>query len=94
MKITNTAKLDKLLEVALNIESASITRKELTELKKKPLLTNSDFTLLFSISSKTAYNWRKENLIGFIKISRRVYYRWQSVVDLLQSRMKNSKPSN
>jgi hypothetical protein len=94
MKTTNTKKLDQLLEAVLNLEKTGLTRKELTELKKKPLLTNSEFTVLFSISSKTSYNWRKEKIVEFIRISRRVYYRWQSVVELLQSQVSNNVQIN
>jgi hypothetical protein len=94
MKTTNTKKLDQLLEAVLNLEKTGLTRKELTELKKKPLLTNSEFTVLFSISSKTSYNWRKDKIVEFIRISRRVYYRWQSVVELLQSQVSNNVQIN
>lgn len=91
MKTTNAKKLDQLLQVVLNMQPTNLTRKDLNEMKKKTLLTNSDFTLLFSISSRTAYNWREAEIIEFIRISRRVYYHWKSVEQLLLSRIENNK---
>lgn len=87
MRTTNTKKLDKLIDAVLNRETNDATRRELESMKKKSLLTNGDFITLFAITARTAYNWRKGRVIGFFKIYRKIYYRWSSVVTLLESKL-------
>lgn len=89
MKTTNATRLDRLLESFLKLESTQLTQQELTAMTKKELLTNGDFTLLFSITPRTAYNWRKRNLVEYVAISRRVYFHWASVMKLLKHKIEN-----
>ena len=85
MKTNNSQKLDKVLEELLKANSITLTRQMLQQMAAKPVLTNSDFILLFNISAKTAGRWRDKNVIAFLVVTQRYYYLWTDVLDLLKS---------
>jgi len=89
MKTTNSSKLDYLLNRLQKLETAHLRQQDLAAMTRKTLLTISDIALLFSITSRTAYNWRKKNLIESVVISRIVYFHWPSVIKLMQLKMDN-----
>lgn len=93
MKTNNAIRLDKVLEKLAEMNELELTRQELISLTKKPILTNSDLTILFHISRKTAWRWREKEVIRYIRISNRYYYRWDDVLLLLKHYLSDKKNS-
>jgi hypothetical protein len=93
MKTNNAIRLDKVLEKLSEMNELELTRKELINLTKRPILTNSDLTILFNISRKTAWRWRRNNTIPYITISNRYFYRWDDVLILLKQHLSKKKNS-
>ena len=83
----NKSPLIKKFEDALHaiaaVEPEEGKREILTEMVKKPLLTNADFAILFSIDVRSCHRWRKIWGIPYLKLIGRVYYLWPSILPIL-----------
>lgn len=66
-------RLDKL------IDGLSKTRK----MPADPFFSNEEFMELMSISVRTAQLWRDEGLIGYSKLSGKIYYKMSDIQKLL-----------
>jgi hypothetical protein len=86
MEPTTLQKIEFLISSLVKKESVEDKRLKLEEMIKKPILTNSDFAILFSISKRSCRRWRKKENIPFIRISGRVYYLWTAVLPVLESK--------
>lgn len=79
-------KIDLLISSLIKKETDQEKRDQMLEMMKKPILTNSDFALLFSISIRSCLRWRRKEGIPYIKIAGRVYYLWTTLIPILESR--------
>ena len=73
--------------------SITLTKQTLTAMAAKPVITNSDFIIIFKISAKTAGRWRDKKIIAFLTVSNRYYYLWTDVLDLMKSKFGKEGPS-
>jgi len=49
------------------------------------LLDNADAMQLLKITAKTAYRWRKDGVLKFVKINGKLYYRKKDIEELLKA---------
>jgi hypothetical protein len=61
------------------IDSLSKTRK----MPADPFFSNEEFMELMSISVRTAQLWRDQGLIGYSKLSGKIYYKMSDIQKLL-----------
>jgi hypothetical protein len=90
METTILDKLELILAGMLKRETDEVKRKKLQEMIEKPVLTNSDFATLFSISPRSCYRWRKDEGIPYLRISGRIYYLWTALLPVLESKQFQS----
>lgn len=86
METTIVQKLDVMLASMLKLETSEERRKILEEMVKKPIITNVEFSILFSIHPRSCLRWRKKAGVPYIKIEGRIYYMWTSLLPLLEAR--------
>jgi len=76
-------KFEDAMQAIVAVEPEDAKREILTEMVKKPLLTNADFAILFSIDVRSCHRWRKTWGIPHLKLIGRVYYLWPSILPIL-----------
>jgi hypothetical protein len=84
MKINNSKKLDQVLDHLEKMNVTQLDRQELLAMVNKPVITNAEFIRIFDINLKTAYRWRLQKLVNYLRIARRVYYQWKDVMKLME----------
>ena len=57
----------------------------------KEIINNEEFLKIFSITPKTAHNWRVEELIAYSQIKSKIYYRVDDVKGLIDENYKPVK---
>lgn len=55
------------------------------------LLDNSDILKLFKISSKTASNWREEEILPYSQIKGKIYYKLSDMHNVIDEHYNSSK---
>jgi len=55
------------------------------------LIDNASFQLRFRIGRRTAYNWRRKNLLKFVLIESKVFYRLSDIREFLENQSGWSK---
>lgn len=54
------------------------------------LLDNAEFQQKFKIGPRTAYNWRRKNLLKYLYIEKKVFYRLSDVREFLEKSVVGS----
>ena len=55
------------------------------------ILDNSDILKLFKISSKTASNWREEQILPYSQIKGKIYYKLSDIHNVIDKHYKSGK---
>ena len=55
------------------------------------LLDNADILQLFKISSKTASNWREEQILPYSQIKGKIYYKLSDMQNVIDKHYNSSK---
>jgi len=80
--------------IAVLLEELRIIKTQLQQLtttcNSDEILDSADMKILFKISDKTLYRWRKRNDIPSVKIGNKYFYTKQQVLALLNTRMQQS----
>lgn len=83
-------KYDIILE---KIEGISIKLDKLQQVQNdKVFLDTEELCITMNISKRTARVWRSNNIIGFIKVRGKYYYRTSDVLTLLDENYVPAKP--
>lgn len=81
------------LNLILNkLDTIIKARKTITEENPKyVILDNADILQLFKISTKTAANWREDNILPYSQIKGKIYYRLSDMHKIIDSNYKPIK---
>jgi hypothetical protein len=82
---------------SLETKIEQLTREFKARQIKEPdliLLDNTDFILMFKISTKTAQNWREEGLIEYAQVKGKIYYSLKDIRSFINRHRKSRKYSN
>ena len=85
METEFNVKLAKILERRMSYCTHPVKAKILN-LTKKILLTARDLALLFEVSERTIYNWRRKQVLASVQMGNRWYYTWNEVIDALENK--------
>lgn len=78
------------LEIKLD-ELKSVVECSNKSVLSKEIINNEEFLKIFSITSKTALNWRETRLISYSQINSKIYYRVDDVKELIEENYKPIK---
>ena len=56
------------------------TAKEKNELE---LITDDEMQRRLGVSRTTLYNWRKEGTLPYLRIGKKLFYRWKEIINKL-----------
>lgn len=77
-------KIETLATEGPSLETGGTTTEVLEQLLPELILLDSDeFCSLFNISPRTAFEYRRDGLISYIRIHGRLYYRLADVMDFM-----------
>jgi len=80
--------LQRLQAIMLTMNLNEHVKSKMMKLREKLLLNNSDIELIFQISPKTLWRWRKQKLIEYFEIGPTPYYLWDEVLRKLKERKR------
>lgn len=72
---------------------SQLLHKVAATLFETDLLDNADMKLIFKVSDKTLYRWRKKEHLLYIKIGGKFYYSKKLLYNTLYQRLLNQYPS-
>jgi hypothetical protein len=64
-------------------ELIKLQKIKTVENPKYCILDNADILQLFKITSKTAANWREENILSYCQIKGKIYYRLSDIHEII-----------
>jgi hypothetical protein len=83
---------DSLKQISSRLEELiKLQKTKITVNPKYCLLDNADILQLFKISSKTAANWREENILPYSQIKGKIYYRLSDIHKIIDQNYKPIK---
>ena len=77
-------------ELLKKLDNLMAGLNENRKLPVDPVLSNEEFMDLMSISVRTAQLWRDQGLIGYSKLSGKIYYRMSEIQKLLNDNYHKS----
>ena len=68
------------------IEAINSAVKKINTAKEKneqELITDDEMQRRLGVSRTTLYNWRKEGTIPYLRIGKKLFYRWKEIINKL-----------
>lgn len=87
MKDIVPLKVNKVLESVISMNDSELEKVHLIEIGERTVLSTSDLTMLFQVTDKTIYMWRRACLLKFTKFAGKCYYVWKDILPLLETRL-------
>lgn len=66
------------------IDAINIAVKKINSEKEKneqDLITDDEMQRRLGVSRTTLYNWRKEGTIPYVRIGKKLFYRWKEIIN-------------
>ena len=83
---------DSLKKINLRLEELiKLQKTKAVENPKYCILDNADILQIFKISSKTAANWREDNILPYSQIKGKIYYRLSDIHKIIDQNYKSIK---